>query len=156
LAVKKFGEKGYCKVLAKKLWWMLTCIANRQSSINSKTKPNNAIPNIDEHNKMNSVFLRICLVPCASSMLFDDGEVHCRVYNPWLSRIYKQTIVWKWTGSLKILQYQYHLDPYAKQIKTQITSCYKSRKIGKKVGELLWFAKFAKVFLLQSFLLYSI
>jgi len=52
---------------------------------NSKTRPNEAIPNIDEHNKMNSVFFRICLVPCASSVLFDDGEVHCRVYDLWLS-----------------------------------------------------------------------
>jgi len=31
-------------------------------------------------------------VPHASSMLFDDGEVHCKVYevyDPWLSQIYK-------------------------------------------------------------------
>jgi len=59
-----------------------------QSSINSKTKPNKSIPNIDEYNKMNSVFLRIYLVPRASGMLFDDGEVHCGVYDPWLSQIY--------------------------------------------------------------------
>jgi len=37
---------------------------------------------------MNSVFSRICLVPCASSMLFDDGKVHCRVYDLWLLWIY--------------------------------------------------------------------
>jgi len=55
-------------------------------------KPNEAIPNIDEHNKMNSIFSRICLVPHASGVLFDDGKVHCRVYDPWLSQIYKQTI----------------------------------------------------------------
>jgi len=71
---------------------MLTCIANPQSSINSKTKLNELIPNIDEHNKMDSVFFKICLLPCASSVLFDDGDTHCRVYDLWLSRIYKHTI----------------------------------------------------------------
>jgi len=70
---------------------MLTYIANRQSSINSKTKQNEVIPNNDEHNKTNSVFFRICLVLHASSVLFDDGEVHCRVYDLWLSQICKQT-----------------------------------------------------------------
>jgi len=46
-------------------------------------------------------------------VLFDDGKVHCTVYDPWLSQIYKQTITWKWTGPLKILQYWYpYLDPY--------------------------------------------
>jgi len=68
----------------------------RQSSINSliisKMKLNKAIPNIDEHNKTNSIFFRVCLVPRAIIVLFDDGEVHCRVYDSWLSRIYKQTI----------------------------------------------------------------
>jgi len=53
---------------------MLTCIANRQSLINNKTKLNEAIPNNDEHNKMNSVFSRICVVPHASIVLFDDDE----------------------------------------------------------------------------------
>jgi len=78
--VKNFGGKKFAaaKDWQKKLWQMLTCIANCQSSINSKTKPNKAIPNINEYNKTNSVFSRICLVPCASSMLFDDGKVHCR------------------------------------------------------------------------------
>jgi len=71
---------------------MLTCITNCQSSINSKTKLNEVISNIDEHDKMNSVFSRICFAPCASSVLFDDGEVHCRVYDQCLSQMYKQTI----------------------------------------------------------------
>jgi len=53
---------------------MLTCIVNCQSLINNKTKPNEVIPNIDENNETNSVFSRIGLVPCASSVLFDDGE----------------------------------------------------------------------------------
>jgi len=88
--VKKFGEKGYCKALMKKLWQMLTCIANCSSLINSKTL-NEAIPNIDEDNKTNSVF-SICLMPRASSVLFNDDEADCTVYNPWLSQIYKQTI----------------------------------------------------------------
>jgi len=92
LAVKKFGEKAAANDWQKKLWQMLTSIAHYQSSINSKTKPNKEIPNLNEHNKMSSIFSRICLVPCASSVLFDDGEVHCRVYDLWLSRIYKQTI----------------------------------------------------------------
>jgi len=54
--VKKFGKKGYCKVLAKKLWRMLACITNFQSSINNKTKLNDAIPNIDEHKKRTLYF----------------------------------------------------------------------------------------------------
>jgi len=73
--VKKFDKKGYCKALAKKT--LANVDLHRQSLINSKTKPNDAIPNIDEHNKTNSVFFRICLVPHASSVLFDDDEVHC-------------------------------------------------------------------------------
>jgi len=82
---KKFGKKAAAKDWQKNFWQMLTYIANRQSSINSsKMKPNEAIPNIDEHNKTNSIFSRICLVPRASSVLFDDGEVHCRVYDPYL------------------------------------------------------------------------
>ena len=57
-----------------------------ESLINSEmAKPTETIPNIDEHNKMKSIFSRICLVPHASSMFFDEGEVHCRVYDPWLS-----------------------------------------------------------------------
>ena len=64
---KKVWRQGCCKELAKKLWQMLTFITNCQSSINSKTKPNEAFPNIDEHNKMISIFSRICFVPCASS-----------------------------------------------------------------------------------------
>jgi len=32
------------------------------------------LPNIDEHNKANSVFSRICLVPRASGVLFDDEK----------------------------------------------------------------------------------
>jgi len=71
LAVKMFSEKAALQGLAKKLWRMLTCIAN-------------------EYNKTNSIFSKIYLVLGASSMLFDDCEVNC---NPYLSRIYKQTIV---------------------------------------------------------------
>jgi len=44
LAVKKFGEKAALQGLVKELWRMFTCIANHQSKINSKTKPNKAIP----------------------------------------------------------------------------------------------------------------
>jgi len=92
------------------------------------------IRNIAEHNRTNSVFSKIYLVSHASSVLFDDGEVNC---SPYLSRIYKQTIAWKWTSSLKILQYQYpYLDPYAKQLKHSLHSCahliLQNRKIGKK------------------------
>jgi len=81
-------------------------------------------------------------------MLFDDGKVNCSLY---LSQIYKQTITWKWTGSLKILQYQYpYLDPYMKQLNRSLRFCMcpilQTGKLVKKVGELLWFAKFTKVF----------
>jgi len=77
---KKLWQKSRCKALAKILWRMLTYIAIRQSSINNNTKPNKAIPNINEHNKTNSVFSSICLVPHASSMLFDDGERYVYIY----------------------------------------------------------------------------
>jgi len=90
LVVKNFGKKAAAKDWRKKLGRMLTYIANRQSSISSKTKLNESIPHVDEHNKTNSIFSRICLVPHASDVLCDDGEVHYRVYDPWL--IYKQTI----------------------------------------------------------------
>ena len=36
---------------------------------------NEAILNIDERNKTNYIFSRICLVPHASSILFDDGKI---------------------------------------------------------------------------------
>jgi len=80
------------------------------------------ICNINEHNKTNLVFSRICLVP---HVLFDDGEVNCRVYDPRLSRIYMQAIIWKWTGPLKILQYWYPVHVAARLI-------LQNRKIGKK------------------------
>jgi len=35
---KNFGEKAAAKDWRKKLWQMLTCIANCQSSINNKTE----------------------------------------------------------------------------------------------------------------------
>jgi len=67
--------------------------------INNKIKPNEAMPNIHEHNKMNSVFSRICLVPHASSMLFDDGEgymcILCMTVESMMHgyyELYKQTI----------------------------------------------------------------
>jgi len=88
LAVKKFGEKTAAKDWQKTL---ANVDLHHQLLINNM-KPNEAIPNIDEYNKMNSVFSRICLVPHASSVLFDDDEVHCRVYDLWLSQIYKQTV----------------------------------------------------------------
>jgi len=42
---KKVWQKGCCNGLAKKLWQMLTYIANHQSTINSETKPSKEIPN---------------------------------------------------------------------------------------------------------------
>jgi len=67
LAVKKFGEKGYCKALAKKT------LANFELTSPIINHRNEAIPNIDEHNKTNSVFSRIWSVLFASSV-FDDGR----------------------------------------------------------------------------------
>ena len=63
--VKKFGEKAAAKDWRKTL---ANVDLHHQSSIISKTKLNKAIPNIDEHNKTNSVFFRICLVPRASGV----------------------------------------------------------------------------------------
>jgi len=60
--VKNFGKKAAAKDWQKN-WRMLTCIANHQSLIINKTKPNEAIPNIDEYNEMN-----------CSNVLFDDGK----------------------------------------------------------------------------------
>ena len=102
------------------------------------------ICNINEHNKMNSVISRIHLVPRARSVLFDDGKVNCSLY---LSRIYKQTIAWKWTGSLKILQYQYpYLDPYVKQLKRSLRSCAHLILQNRKIGEKSW-----RIVIRQSF-----
>jgi len=133
---------------------------HRQSSINSKMKPNGSIPNIDEHNKANSIFFRICLVPRASSMSFDDGEVHCRVYDSWLSRIYKLE------SELDLLEYcdiSILTSTILSQNKLKHTLCccmhLMLQKMGnwwKKVGKLLWFAQFAKVFSPPKFLLYGI
>jgi len=100
------------------------------------------------------------LVACHSMMA--TGKTHCRVYDPWLSQIYKQTIVWKWTGPLKILQYWYpNLNPYTKEIKAHFTllrapHITKIAELAKKVGEFLWFAKFTKVFSPSKLLLYGI
>ena len=90
---KKFNKKAAAKDWQKNFGkcWLALPIANHRL-INSKMKPNEAITNIDEHNKMNSVFFRIFFVPRTSSMLFDDGKVHCRAYDLRLSQIYKQTI----------------------------------------------------------------
>jgi len=79
---KSLAKRVTARNWRKKLWQMLTCIANHRSTVN------NAIPNIDEHNKTNSVLSRIWSVLHASTMLFDDGKVHCRVYDLWLSLIY--------------------------------------------------------------------
>ena len=100
LAAKNFGEKFAAKDWYKKLWWrMLTCFTNCQSLINNKMKPNDAIPYINEHNKTNSVFSRICLVPHASSVLFDDDEgymyILCMTVESMIHgyhELYKQTI----------------------------------------------------------------
>jgi len=102
---------------------------------------------------MNSVFSRICLVQSASSMLFDDGEVHCRIYDLWLLWIYKQTIAWKWTGPLKHCNIDI-VTSILMQNKLKCTSrwctCLILQKLmgswQKILGELLWFTKFAKVF----------
>jgi len=108
---------------------------------------------------MNSVISRIHLVPRARSVLFDDGKVNCSLYLSW---IYKQTIAWKWTGSLKILQYQYpYLDPYVKQLKHSLHFCVclilRNRKIGeKKLANCCDSSNSPKFFPLQSFLLYDI
>ena len=78
--LQSIGEKNFGKC------WLASPIVNHQLTVNEE-----AIPNINEYNKTNSVFSRICLVPRASNMLFDDGEVHCRVYDLWLSQI----TIWK-------------------------------------------------------------
>jgi len=107
---------------------------------------------------MNSIISRIYLVPHARSVLFDDGEVNC---SPYLSWIYKQTIAWKWTGSLKIPQYQYpHFNPYTKQLNRSLRFCappiLQNRKIGKKkLANCCNSPNSPKFFPLQSFLLYS-
>jgi len=91
-----------------------------------------------------------------SSVLFDDGEAHCRVYDlyPWLSWIYKQTITWKWIGPLKNcdidiltlilmqnkLKHTSHIAAHA--------SCYKNGKLRKKLANCCDSPKF---FPLQTF-----
>jgi len=97
-------------------------------------------------------------MPRAHSMLFDDGKVNC---SPYLSWIYKQTIAWKWTGSLKILQYQYpYLDSYTKQLKRSLRFCacpiLQNKKLSKKSWRIVVIHQICQSFFpLQSFLLYS-
>jgi len=95
--VKNLGKKAAAKDLAKKT--LANVDLHHQSPINNKTKPNKANPNIDENNKLNSIFSRICLVPCASSVLFDDGEgymcILCMTVESMIHgyhELYKQTI----------------------------------------------------------------
>jgi len=108
------------------------------------------ICNIDQHNKTNSVFSRIYLVPRASSALFDDDEVKCSL------NLLKQTIAWNWTGPLKILQYRYpYLDRYAKQLKYTAyvparASYCKTGKLAKKSWRIVVICQIR-----QSFLLYG-
>ena len=87
MAVQNFGKKA-----AAKDWQKTLGNIDLQIMINSKMKPNESIPNISEHNIMNFIFSRICLVSRTSGVLFDDGKVHYRVYDLWLSQIYKQSI----------------------------------------------------------------
>jgi len=65
-------------------------------------KPNEAIPNINEHNKTNSVFSRVCLVPRASSMLLDDSkefmyilsiESMIRGYHEYISKLLLESVL---------------------------------------------------------------
>jgi len=89
----------------------------------------------------------------ASSELFDDGEVHCRVYDPWLSYISK---LWA-----KTLQYRHpYLDPYIKQIKAHLMllctpHVTKAGKLAKKLVNCYDLPNLPKFFPLQSFLLYN-
>jgi len=54
--------------------------------IDNKTKSNESIPNIDEHNKMNSVFFRICHLDTDVPKLFsaennmDPGAAPSELY----------------------------------------------------------------------------
>jgi len=76
---KKFGEKSYRKTLAKKLQQILTCNANRQSSINSKTKQFKTLMNIIKPTPYFPGFgLCYALVGCLMMAGDVDGEVHCR------------------------------------------------------------------------------
>jgi len=91
---KKVWWKDCYKGLVKKLWWMLTCINNHQSSINGKTKPNKLIPNINEHNKINSIFSEFVLchmlvahVACRSMMARHTVESMVCGYHEYISKL---------------------------------------------------------------------
>jgi len=100
LVVKKLAKR-LLQRIGKKTLANVDLHANRQLSINSKTKPNESIPNIDEHNKTNSAFFRICLrhvlVVCCSMMARCTVKSMIHGYH----KYNKQTITWKWTGPLK-------------------------------------------------------
>jgi len=68
----------FARVARPLFWHMQGVIEAPVPSDNFLAMPD-YIRNIDEHNynKTNSVFSRIYLVPRASSVLFDDGEVNC-------------------------------------------------------------------------------
>jgi len=117
---KSLAKRATARHWRKKLWWMLTCIANRPSLINSKTKPNEAIPNTDEHNKTNFIFsiCIICHVQVACCLMIARWTVQSiiRGYHEYISKLssLESKLV------LKIAMHPF-LDPYAKHIKVHLT-----------------------------------
>jgi len=93
----------------------------------------------------------LCHVLVACCLMMVRCTVDCRIYDLWLLWMYKQTIAWKWTGPLKHCNINI-VTSILTQNKLKCTSCLCSHlmlqkwEIGKKVGKLLWFAKFTKVF----------
>jgi len=125
-----------------------------QSLINSKTKPNKSIPNINEHNKMNSVFFRIflchVLVVCCSMMARCTVEPMICDYHEYISKLLLES-------ELDLLKYCnikiLTLILMQNKLKRSSHCCMPKLPISKKLANCCDSPKF---FPLQRFLLYSI
>jgi len=121
---------------SKKLWQMFTCTVNHQPSINNKVKPNESIPNTNDIIKWILYFSGFVLY---HMLVAYYGDVNCRVYDPCLLWIYKQTML---ESELDLLKYCNidMLTSILTQNKTKHTSCCCVRlmsqkwEIGKKLA----------------------
>jgi len=137
----------------KKLWRMLTCIANFQSLINSKMKPNDTIPKINEYNKTNSIF-SLChvLVMCCLMMARCTVESMIHGYHQYISKLsFENEPDFLKCCNIDILISILRQNKLKRTSRCCACLMLQNRNIGKKVGELLWFAKYAKVFSLPKF-----
>jgi len=116
---------------------MLTCIDNHQSFINSKTKPNESIPNIDEHNKQTPYFqgsvLCHALVVCCLMMARCIVQSMIRGYHEYICKLSLES-------ELDLLKYcNINILTYANQIEVHLMLLHVPhvKKTG-KLAKIFW------------------